>query len=145
MKKQKEKEDSSNSKPKKLPFIDRWIESMLIGRESDGFPAYQESFLRQGVKEFPFPESQLFKTLVANFHHCQNYGEGMNAAEYINQAFNGQRGFKDYENCDTCGEEKATKKCARCKKVSYCDNEKVCQKLHWFVHQKHCPKGKSNI
>ena len=36
----------------------------------------QESFLRQGVKEFPFPESQLFKTLVANFHHCQNYGEG---------------------------------------------------------------------
>ena len=37
---------------------------------------FQESFLRQGVKEFPFPESQLFKTLVANFHHCQNYGEG---------------------------------------------------------------------
>ena len=73
MKKQKEKDDASKE-PKKLPFIDRWIKSMLVGRESDGFPEYQESFLRQGVKEFPFPESQLFKTLVANFHHCQTYG-----------------------------------------------------------------------
>ena len=48
-----------------------------IGRELDGFPVFQENFLRQGVKEFPFPESQLFKTLVTNFHHCKNYGEGM--------------------------------------------------------------------
>ena len=75
----------------------------------------QENFIRQGIKEFPHQESQLFKTLVANFHHCQTYGEGATAAEYLNQAFNGQRGFKDFENCDTCGNERAEKKCSKCK------------------------------
>lgn len=88
------------------------------------------------MKEFAFQESQLFKTLVTNFHHCQNYGEGATAAEYINQAFNGQKGFKDFENCDTCGEEKAESKCSKCKCVSYCNQE--CQKLHWFTHKKVC-------
>ena len=48
----------------KTPFIDLWIRSMLVGRESDGYPAYQEDFLRQGVKEFPFKESTIFKALV---------------------------------------------------------------------------------
>lgn len=137
--KQKVKDESSGDE-KKVPFIDRWIKSMLVGRESDGFPVFQESFLRQGVKEFGFPESQLFKSLVANFHHCQNYGEGMSAAEYINQAFNGQRGFQDDENCDTCGDEKAQKKCSTCKSVQYCNQ--TCQKYHWFVHKKQCARLK---
>jgi hypothetical protein len=103
----------------------------------------QENFLRQGVKEFAFPESQLFKTLVANFHHCQNYGEGMTAADFINSAFNGQRGFKDTENCDTCGNENAKKKCSSCKSVQYCDQN--CQKFHWFAHKKLCPQFKGII
>ena len=107
--------DAASGKENKTPFIDRWIKSMIIGREPDGCQVFQESFLRQGIKEFPFQESQLFKTLVTNFHHCQNYGEGATAAEYINQAFNGQKGFKDFENCETCGEEKAEAKCSKCK------------------------------
>lgn len=55
-------------------------------------------------------------------------------------AVNGQRGFADSETltCNTCGEEKATKKCAKCKSVQYCDRE--CQKLHWFLHKKVCSK-----
>lgn len=128
--------DSSDGKEKKSPFIERWIKSMLVGRDEDGFPVFQENFVRQGIKEFPHQESQLFKTLVANFHHCQNYGEGASAAEYLNQAFNGQRGFKDFENCDTCGNERAEKKCSKCKSVQYCDQN--CQKLHWFTHKKAC-------
>ena len=48
----------------------------------------------QAVKEFPFPESQLFKMLVTNFSMCKDYGTGQSAAEYINGAFNGQKGFK---------------------------------------------------
>ena len=109
-----DKEVSSENKSK-TPFIDLWIKSMIIGREPDGYQVFQENFLRQSIKEFPFQESQLFKTLVTNFHHCQNYGEGATAAEYINQAFNGQKGFKDFENCDTCGSEKAESKCSKCK------------------------------
>ena len=111
---QMDKEVSSENKSK-TPFIDLWIKSMIIGREPDGYQVFQENFLRQSIKEFPFQESQLFKTLVTNFHHCQNYGEGATAAEYINQAFNGQKGFKDFENCDTCGSEKAESKCSKCK------------------------------
>jgi len=137
--KQMEK-DKKQEQPAKSPFIDRWIKWQLVGREEDGFPVYQENFLRQGIKEFPYPESQLFKMLVTNFSHCKNYGEGQSAAEYINGAFNGQKGFKDHENCDTCGQEGASKKCSSCKSADYCDQ--VCQKYHWFVHKKHCERLK---
>ena len=134
--------------PAKSPFIDRWIKWQLMGREEDGYPVYQENFLRQGIKEFPFPESQLFKMLVTNFSHCkvnlkvyqsfkqkitfylQNYGEGQTAAEYINGAFNGQKGFKDHENCDTCGQEGAAKKCSNCKSGDYCDQVRRL----WYDH-----------
>ena len=61
----------------------------------------------------------------------------MCAAEYINQAFNGQRGFQDGDNCLTCGDEKA-KKC--CNIGQYCNQ--VCQKYHRFVHKAHCQKQK---
>ena len=44
--KQMEK-DSESGGEKKVPFIDRWIKSMLVGRESDGYPVFQEDFLRQ--------------------------------------------------------------------------------------------------
>jgi len=133
------KKDSESGGEKKVPFIDRWIKSMLVGRESDGYPVFQEDFLRQGIKEFPFKESQLLKMLVTNFSHCKNYGEGVTAAEYINQAFNGQKGFRD-GNCEACCEDNATKKCSSCKCVQYCSQE--CQKLHWFVHKKHCQRLK---
>ena len=63
--------DKKADPPAKTPFIDRWIKWQLVGREEDGYPVYQENFLRQGIKEFPFPESQLFKMLVTNFSHCK--------------------------------------------------------------------------
>jgi len=134
--------DKKKEPPAKTPFLDRWIKWQLTGRESDGFPVYQENFLRQAVKEFPFPESQLFKMLVTNFSMCKDYGVGQTAAEYINGAFNGQKGFKDHENCDTCGEERAEKKCSECKSADYCDQ--VCQKYHWFLHKKHCDRLKAD-
>lgn len=138
--KQLDKDNQKQDESVKSPFIDRWIKWQLVGREDDGYPVYQENFLRQGIKEFPFPESQLFKMLVTNFSQCTNYGEGQTASEYINGAFNGQKGFKDHENCDTCGQEGAAKKCSSCKSVDYCDQ--ACQKYHWFVHKKHCAKLK---
>jgi hypothetical protein len=41
---QKEKSEKMETK---LPFIDLWIKSMLVGREGDGYPVFQEDFLRQ--------------------------------------------------------------------------------------------------
>ncbi len=143
---------------------------MLVGRESDGYPVFQENFLRQGVKEFPYKESTLFKALVTNFSHCRKYGEGMTAAEYINQSFNGITGFRDGDGCATCGEEKAKKTCSKCEERAVesraktncvCDAatqvipppppeffagksvqycDQECQKLHWFSHKKVCQK-----
>ena len=47
----------------------------------------------------------------------------------ILQAFNGQRGFKDFENCDACGNERAEKKCSKCKPVLFCQKK---SKKHAF-------------
>ena len=58
------KKTEANDKETKTPFIDLWMRSMLVGRESDGYPVFQEDFLRQAVKEFPYKESTLFKALV---------------------------------------------------------------------------------
>merc|ERR1712061_64037 len=135
------KKDAESEVEKKTPFIDRWIKSMLVGRESDGYPTFQEDFLRQGIKEFPYKESQLLKMLVTNFSHCKNYGEGVTAAEDINQAFNGQKGFRE-GNCEACRDDDAKKKCSSCKSAQYCSQE--CQKLHWFVHKKHCERLKAS-
>jgi hypothetical protein len=41
---QKEKSEKIETKS---PFIDLWIKSMLVGREGDGYPVFQEDFLRQ--------------------------------------------------------------------------------------------------
>ena len=135
IKKQTEK-DVRQEKQMKLPLIDRWIKSMLLARESDGYQVFQEDFLRQGVKEFPYKESTLFKTLVMNFSQSRNYSESLTTADFINQAFNGQKGFNDDDSCDACGNEKTKKKCSKCKSKNYCDQN--CQKLHWFVHKKFC-------
>ncbi|KAJ1522256.1 hypothetical protein ONE63_002560 [Megalurothrips usitatus] len=68
-----------------------------------------------------------------------------NALSVISAAINGQRGFNDAaaSACSTCGEEKAPKKCSKCKAVQYCDRE--CQRLHWFLHKKACARLGSSI
>jgi len=50
--------------------------------------------------------------------------------------------FGDERICGTCAENNATKKCAKCKAVQYCDRE--CQRIHWFVHKKECNREASN-
>ena len=41
--------------PAKTPFLDRWIKWQLVGREEDGYPVYQENFLRQVPLHLPCP------------------------------------------------------------------------------------------
>jgi hypothetical protein len=65
--------EKSKVSENKTQFLDLWIKSMLVGRELDGYPVFQEDFLRQGIKEFPYKNSQLFQMLVTNFSHCK-YG-----------------------------------------------------------------------
>uniref|UniRef100_A0A915K473 MYND-type domain-containing protein n=1 Tax=Romanomermis culicivorax TaxID=13658 RepID=A0A915K473_ROMCU len=71
-------------------------------------------------------------------------GEQPSAVNCVHQLLLGQRMMADEFFCATCGESRASKRCAACKmvflqlQVNYCNSQ--CQKLHWFTHKKWCPK-----
>ena len=113
-----------------------------LGERRTVTPCTKRTSSDRASKSSPFPRANsskcLSQTLViarfvifsrdeGNTSDCvlQNYGEGQTAAEYINGAFNGQRGFKDCENCDTCGQEGAEKKCSNCKGADYCNQVSI--------------------
>ncbi|XP_011307363.1 ankyrin repeat and MYND domain-containing protein 2 [Fopius arisanus] len=100
---------------------------------------YQEALLREIVREFPFRESTIFRQMIATLAGT----DPPSAVSVVSAAINGQRGFVDLSQiCITCGEEKATKKCSKCRAVQYCDRE--CQRYHWFLHKKECAREDTN-
>lgn len=116
--------------------IELLVRRFLKCSKSDGIPEYQEAFLREAVREFPFRESTIFRQMVATLTST----DPPSALSVVSAAINGQRGFSDTaQTCVTCGEDKATKKCSKCKAVQYCDRE--CQRLHWFMHKKACARS----
>lgn len=38
--------------------------SLLKGRDSDGFPVYQEKFIRECIRKFPYCDATLLQQLV---------------------------------------------------------------------------------
>ena len=81
-------------------------------------------------------EAVLFSPQVASLAQS----ESVSALSVITSAINGTRAFNDGTRaaCATCGEERAPKKCSKCRQVQYCDRE--CQRLHWFIHKKECAR-----
>ncbi|XP_034560145.1 ankyrin repeat and MYND domain-containing protein 2-like isoform X2 [Notolabrus celidotus] len=106
--------------------LDALIKSLLRGRDSDGFPQYQEKFIRDCIRKFPYCEATLLQQL----------GNHPTAFSVLNQALTGQMAFVDADYCTACGERGADKRCSLCKAVLYCSL--VCQKLHWFTHKRMC-------
>ncbi|KAK3578801.1 hypothetical protein CHS0354_030220 [Potamilus streckersoni] len=116
--------------------LDGWIKSLVRGRESDGFPELQDKLIKQSLKEFPYPESELLQQMVHNLANPR-LGTHPSAVVLLSQAINGQRyGANEEEDCTTCGQMRAEKKCSACKMVRYCDA--YCQKLHWSTHKMFC-------
>ncbi|XP_052695723.1 ankyrin repeat and MYND domain-containing protein 2-like [Crassostrea angulata] len=115
--------------------IDGLIKSLIKGRESDGFPEFQEKFLRQMLREFPYAESELLQQMVRNLANTQ-IGDHPTALYVLCQGINGQKFMDEDDVCSTCGSLRAKKKCSACKMVCYCDQR--CQKLHWSTHKKFC-------
>lgn len=111
------------------------VKSLLKGREGDGFPVFQEKFVRECVRKFPFSDATLLQQLVRSIAPVQ-IGNDPTAISILTQAITGQVGFMDAEFCTTCGEKGAEKRCSICKAVIYCDQ--TCQKMHWFTHKKVC-------
>ncbi|XP_061682254.1 ankyrin repeat and MYND domain-containing protein 2-like [Syngnathoides biaculeatus] len=106
--------------------LDALVKSLLRGRDSDGFPQYQEKFIRDCIRKFPYCETTLLQQL----------GNDPTAYSVLTQALTGQMAFVDADYCATCGERGADKRCSLCKSVTYCSL--TCQKLHWFTHKKMC-------
>ncbi|XP_060798831.1 ankyrin repeat and MYND domain-containing protein 2-like [Neoarius graeffei] len=115
--------------------LDTLLKSLLKGREGDGFPQYQEKFIRDCIRKFPYCEATLLHQLVQNIAPVE-IGNSPTAFSVLTQALTGQMALMDAEFCATCGENGADKKCSFCKMVAYCGQ--TCQRLHWFTHKKVC-------
>ncbi|KAM8966362.1 ankyrin repeat and MYND domain-containing protein 2 [Pelodytes ibericus] len=115
--------------------LDALIKSLIKGRDTDCFPVFQEKFIRESIRKFPYCEATLLQQLVRSIAPVE-IGSDPTAFSVLTQAITGQMGFMDAEFCTTCGEKGASKRCSVCKLVIYCDQN--CQKLHWFTHKKIC-------
>lgn len=119
--------------------LDGFIKSLLKGRDIDGFPCYQEKFVRECIRKFPWCEATLLQQLVRTIAPVE-IGNDPTALSVMTQIITGQVGFMDAEFCTACGEKGAAKRCSICKTVIYCNQN--CQKMHWFTHKKVCKKLK---
>ncbi|KAI7801148.1 ankyrin repeat and MYND domain-containing protein 2, partial [Triplophysa rosa] len=115
--------------------LDGLIKSLLKGRDSDGVPVFQEKFIRECIRKFPYCDATLLQQLVRSISPVE-IGDDPTALSVLTQAITGQVGFMDADFCTTCGEKGAEKRCSICKMVIYCDQ--ACQKLQWFTHKKIC-------
>ncbi|KAK5883090.1 hypothetical protein CesoFtcFv8_019456 [Champsocephalus esox] len=115
--------------------LDALVKSLLKGRDSDGFPQYQEKFIRDCIRKFPYCEATLLQELVRSIAPVE-IGNDPTAFSVLNQAITGQMAFVDANYCATCGEKGADKRCSLCRAVTYCSLS--CQKLHWFAHRNMC-------
>uniref|UniRef100_A0A8C9WSY0 Ankyrin repeat and MYND domain containing 2 n=1 Tax=Sander lucioperca TaxID=283035 RepID=A0A8C9WSY0_SANLU len=115
--------------------LDALVKSLLRGRDSDGFPQYQEKFIRDCIRKFPYCEATLLQQLVRSIAPVE-IGNDPTAFSVLTQAVTGQMAIVDADYCATCGERGAHKRCSLCKAVTYCSV--TCQKLHWFTHKKMC-------
>ncbi|XP_063780482.1 ankyrin repeat and MYND domain-containing protein 2 [Pseudophryne corroboree] len=115
--------------------LDALIKSLLKERDGDGFPVFQEKFIRESIRKFPYCEATLLQQLVRSIAPVE-IGSDPTALSVLTQVITGQVGFVDAEFCTTCGEKGADKHCSVCKLAVYCNQS--CQKLHWFTHKKVC-------
>ncbi|XP_067268453.1 ankyrin repeat and MYND domain-containing protein 2-like [Chanodichthys erythropterus] len=115
--------------------LDALLKRLLKGRDGDGFPQYQEKFIRDCIRKFPYCEATLLQQLVRSIAPVE-IGNDPTAISVLTQALTGQMVLMDTEYCATCGERGANKKCSFCKMVVYCGQ--TCQRLHWFTHKRQC-------
>ncbi|RXM37225.1 Ankyrin repeat and MYND domain-containing protein 2 [Acipenser ruthenus] len=94
--------------------LDGLIKSLLKGRDTDGFPSYQEKFIRECIKKFPYCDATLLQQLVRSIAPVE-IGNDPTALSVLTQAITGQVGFIDAEFCTACGEKGADKRCSVCK------------------------------
>jgi hypothetical protein len=107
---------------------------------------FQEKFLRESIRQFPYKECALIRQMVTILARAQ-IGTHPSALYVITSCLNGQRFNENLDSesesskkaileCATCTNKSSDAKwCTHCKKVAYCDQ--FCQKLDWPLHKKH--------
>jgi len=115
------------------PVLEMWIKYLLKSSEIKQIPGNEDQLVMSMLKEFPYVESHLFQQIVRTISTSAASTPALNV---LISCINGQH-FSSAEDksCGTCNE-LGGKTCQNCKSVFYCNRE--CQKLHWFVHKKHC-------
>ncbi|PIO32606.1 hypothetical protein AB205_0087510 [Aquarana catesbeiana] len=94
--------------------LDTLVKSLLKGRDGDCFPVFQEKFIRESIRKFPFCEATLLQQLVRSIAPVE-IGSDPTAFSVLTQAITGQVGFVNAEFCTACGEKGADKRCSVCK------------------------------
>lgn len=131
----KEQKKDENGDEKKVDFVELFSRKLLKPGKDGVTLDYQDGFLKEGVRKFPFRQCVIFRQAVSTLAQK----DSPSTLSVIDSVINGQRGFaNNVPYCNTCGEEKPAKKCSKCKSVQYCDRE--CQRLHWFIHKKACTR-----
>uniref|UniRef100_A0A3P8SGU6 Ankyrin repeat and MYND domain containing 2 n=1 Tax=Amphiprion percula TaxID=161767 RepID=A0A3P8SGU6_AMPPE len=114
--------------------LDTLVKCLLRGRDSDGFPQYQEKFIRDCIKKFPYCEVTLLQQLVRSIAPV-DIGNDPTAYSVLTQALTGQVVFVDADYCATCGDRGADKWCSLCKAVSLLKanimSSKICLSVMW--------------
>ncbi|XP_036827554.1 ankyrin repeat and MYND domain-containing protein 2 isoform X2 [Oncorhynchus mykiss] len=105
---------------------------LLKGRDGDGFPQYQEKFIRDCIRKFPCCEAALLQQQVMSIATVE-IGNDQTAFSVLTQALMGKMTFIDADFCTTCGERGAEKRCSLCNMVTYCGL--ICQRLHCPTHK----------
>jgi len=114
------------------PVLQMWIKYLLKSSEAQEIPGNQDQLVCSMLKEFPYVESHLLQQIVRTISSSASTP----ALRVLVSCINGQHfASSEDQSCSTCNE-LGGKKCQNCKSVFYCNRE--CQKLHWFVHKKHC-------
>ena len=116
-----------------------------VGETKVTYQVFQEKFLRESIRQFPYKECGLIKQMVTILARTQ-IGAHPSALYVITSCLNGQRFNESLETtdfvakralleCATCKKKSLDAKiCTHCKKVAYCDQ--FCQKLDWNWHKK---------
>ncbi|XP_036827553.1 uncharacterized protein LOC110489407 isoform X1 [Oncorhynchus mykiss] len=89
---------------------------LLKGRDGDGFPQYQEKFIRDCIRKFPCCEAALLQQQVMSIATVE-IGNDQTAFSVLTQALMGKMTFIDADFCTTCGERGAEKRCSLCNMV----------------------------
>ena len=121
------------------------VEEKIVQGRDEKCRLFQEKFLRESIRQFPYKECALLRQMVTILARTP-LGQSPSALYVITSCLNGQKLNSKFDDdneegqkisaleCKTCTVKNLdVKLCTHCRVVAYCD--KFCQKVHWPIHK----------